>query len=441
MRSLKKKIWVTMICFVYLLAPIGWDKNPGLCNSAELVKSKDDKNRAIAKKKDERSRFALIIGNGNYADVPALSNPINDTKDMKQALKRLNFKVTHLLDVKNRRKMTEAVRKFGENLAENSDSIGLFFYAGHAMQINGINYLIPVEGVIKSETDVEFETFDINYLLRTMNQAKNSMNIIILDACRNNPFARGFRGAWDRGLATMDGPTGSTIVFATAPGKNAEDGSERNGTFTKHLLKHIETPELTIEQMLKQVRLGVHDETQGKQIPWLESSQLGDFCFAGCRDQKAIELDVMQAEEKLAKLAAEQEKLAQKQAAYDQKQAAILAERALLEKKEAKIKAKDTKQPQDQAALAKIHKEQAEQAKQRQLLKEQQQRLSQQEKTASEQRKELQLEKDNIEKERQELARLRKEAEEQRHLDQEARKVDVAMKKQNRKRVMPAIGF
>ena len=141
-------------------------------------------------KEETPTRFALVIGNAKYKNIPTLVNPSNDAYDMKQALAQLGFNVAYLSDARNRRVMTEAVREFGNNLMRHPNAVGLFFYAGHAMQINGVNYLIPVDAIIKGEADVEFETLNVNYLLQTMDMAETQMNIIIMDACRNNPFAR-----------------------------------------------------------------------------------------------------------------------------------------------------------------------------------------------------------------------------------------------------------
>jgi hypothetical protein len=231
--------------------------------------------------------------------------------------------------------MTEAVREFGNNLMRHPNAVGLFFYAGHAMQINGVNYLIPVDAVIKGEADVEFETLNVNYLLQTMDMAENQMNIIIMDACRNNPYARGFRGVLDRGLAPMDSPTGSIIAFATAPGKTAADGSGRNGTFTKHLLEYIHRPELTIEQMFKQVRVAVIDETGGSQTPWETSSLQSDFCFAGCPDQVMLEQEARKKakDEIKRQMKAEQQRL-------EEERKAMKAEWARIEAKKLEMRIK-----------------------------------------------------------------------------------------------------
>lgn len=394
--------------------------------------------RPIPGVEKDRPRFALVIGNSDYRNVPTLSNPRHDAFDMKKVLAQLNFQVDYLENAPNRRAMIEAVRKFGNVLSHNRDAVGLFYYAGHAVQIEGINYLIPVNAVIKSKVDAEFETLNINYLLQTLDQAENSMSVVILDACRDNPFARGFRGFVDRGLAPMDSPTGSLIVFATAPGKTAEDGAGRNGTFTRYLLQFIDTPGLTIEQMLKRVRASVMQETEGNQTPWETSSLRGDFCFAGCRDPEEIKRKAMQeAMEKLkGEMKAEQQRL-------EKERAALEAERSQIEKKKVDIQkqAHAAKQAKDTETLESIRKEQEALVEQKRLLEEERARIEEQkvvltnQQTSAPQKEEeirrLKEEQKKIEKERAELERLRKEAE----------KVRKKKERERDKRIMPAVAF
>jgi len=223
-------------------------------------------------------RLALIIGNGEYSEIGRLKNTLNDAEDMRKTLKELQFDVIFVKDAKDKREMKDAVRQFGEKLK--GSNIGLFYYSGHGMQIDGRNYLIPIKADLKSKADVESETLEANYVLQLMEEAKNDVNIVILDACRNNPFSRGFRDV-QMGLAKMnnpENPKGSLIAFSTAPGAVAEDGTDRNGTYTKHLLRYLKIPGLTIEEMFKQVRSLVQDETKQRrtsQTPWEQSSLVG----------------------------------------------------------------------------------------------------------------------------------------------------------------------
>jgi hypothetical protein len=220
------------------------------------------------------NRIALVIGNSNYKSAP-LKNPVNDAKDMAAILKYFGFEVTLKLDI-DHRIMEKSIRNFGKKLL--NGGIGLFYYAGHGTQVKGHNYLIPINSEIESEADVKFETVDAGLILGKMEDAQNDLNIIILDACRNNPFARSFRSP-SLGLARMDAPKGSLIAYSTAPGSVAADGDNRNGIYTKYLLENMKRPGLKIEEILKNVRVAVVSETSSKQIPWESSSLMGDFYF------------------------------------------------------------------------------------------------------------------------------------------------------------------
>lgn len=220
------------------------------------------------------SKIALVIGNSKYKTSP-LKNPKNDASDIAALLKEKGFEVK-LVTNAGHRKMVTAIRKFGKKLY--SGGIGLFYYAGHGVQVNGRNYLVPVNADIEDEDDVEFNAVDAEFILSKMESAENTMNIIILDACRDNPFARSFRSS-SRGLARMDAPKGSIIIYATSPGSIAADGDARNGVFTKHLLKLMKESNLEIAALLREVRRSVMKETGGRQLPWESSSLMSDFYF------------------------------------------------------------------------------------------------------------------------------------------------------------------
>lgn len=219
-------------------------------------------------------RLALVIGNSAYKSSP-LRNPVNDARAMATALSETGFQVT-LIEDAGRATMRRVIRDWGDQLARGG--VGLFYYAGHGMQIRGRNYLIPVTADVQREDEVEDESVDVNTVLAKMESAKNMLNLVILDACRNNPFQRSFRSV-AQGLAQMDAPTGTLISFATAPGSVAADGTGDNGLYTSHLLRAIRTPGLPIEQLFKQVRIGVTKDTGDKQVPWESSSLRGDFYF------------------------------------------------------------------------------------------------------------------------------------------------------------------
>ena len=221
-------------------------------------------------------RTALVIGNGAYKTTP-LRNPTNDAQDMADALRGMGFDVTLKLNATNR-EMEEAVRAFGVKLKDGG--LGLFYFAGHGVQVAGENYLLPVDTKVEAEADVKFGALNAGMTLARMEDAGNDMNIVILDACRTNPFARSFRTA-EQGLARMDAPKGSLIAYATAPGRVAADGggNGRNGIYTGFLLRYMRAPGLKVEEALKRVRADVVRATADKQVPWESSSLIGDFYF------------------------------------------------------------------------------------------------------------------------------------------------------------------
>ena len=219
-------------------------------------------------------RFALIIGNAVYETSP-LKNPVNDARAMAQTLTALGFQVI-LKENVNQVEMKRAVREFGEKIK--NGGIGLFYFAGHGVQVKGQNYLVPVGATITKEEEVEYEGVDVGFVMAQMEAAKNKMNIVILDACRNNPFARSYRSE-SNGLASISAPSGTLIAYATAPGSVASDGDGANGLYTQELLFNLKTVGLNIEEVFKRVRISVREKTQNKQTPWESSSLTGDFFF------------------------------------------------------------------------------------------------------------------------------------------------------------------
>ena len=222
-------------------------------------------------------RVALVIGNGAYTNAPPLKNPPNDARDMAANLKTLGFDVSSGVNV-SQREMKRLIREFGQKLKAGGN--GLFYYAGHGVQARGHNYIIPVDADIQSEADVEDSGVDVGLVLNYMDDAQNGLNIVILDACRNNPFSRSFRSA-SEGLAQVDAPTGTLIAYATAPGRVAADGVGANGLYTSELLKAMRVPGLTATDMFMQVRAEVMKRTGNKQVPWEASSLVGSFYFSG----------------------------------------------------------------------------------------------------------------------------------------------------------------
>lgn len=241
--------------------------------------------------------YALLIGNSAYS-IGALDNPANDAHDLANVLKSTGFDTTVILN-QNADAMRQAIRDFGEKLRDN-DGIGFFFFAGHGVQVAGENYLLPVGFPFRNENEVQTHAVSANLVLRYMEDAKSRVNVIVLDACRNNPFIK-TRSLKSRGLAPMDAPSGSLVAFSTAPGTEASDGSGRNGLYTKHLMANLKVPGLTIEQVFKRVRESVENESEKeigrKQSPREESSlKGGDIYFvppkvaAGGASAEAVEL-------------------------------------------------------------------------------------------------------------------------------------------------------
>jgi len=249
---------------------LGW-----LLLAAALAAQAQDRTLSVSSREPSDQRLALVIGNSAYKVGP-LRNPANDARSMAGALRSAGFDVMHGENLSHRQ-MFEMTRDFGRKLKPGV--VALFYYAGHGLQVRDRNFLIPVEADVQSEDEVPYTSVDVNFLLDVMNRAKSRVNIVILDACRNNPFARSFRSG-SSGLAQMEAPSGTLIAYATAPGRVASDGSGEHGLYTQYLLKHLNTPGLPVEILFKRVREGVERETKSKQVPWESSSLKGDFYFA-----------------------------------------------------------------------------------------------------------------------------------------------------------------
>ena len=225
-------------------------------------------------------RVALVVGNNNYPSAPLL-NPANDARAMAAALRAAGFTVILKIDA-TQPEMSSALRDFGNRIkAGGAGTAGLFYFAGHGMQIKGRNFLIPVGANIEHEDEVGYQALDAQAVLDKMESAGNGINLMILDACRNNPFARSFRSS-SVGLAQMEQPVGTLVAYATAPGSVASDGQATpngNGLYTTHLLQAIRQPGVKVEEVLKQVRGAVRRESGGRQVPMEWNSLEGDFYF------------------------------------------------------------------------------------------------------------------------------------------------------------------
>ena len=239
----------------------------------------EDQDRAIKRKREEMAserRVALVIGNAAYRK-DALRNPVNDASAMAAALRACGFTVLKHTDL-NRIEMFKAVREFGNNIERGG--VGLFYYSGHGIQVDGQNYLVPVDADIEEEDEVESECLGVKLVLAKMETADNRVNILILDACRNNRFGSQNKSLGDGGLANIKKvPTGTLIAFATRPGEVAKDGIGMNSPYTAALVEVMRKRGLMIEQVFKDVREKVKRETAGKQVPREITELEGDFYF------------------------------------------------------------------------------------------------------------------------------------------------------------------
>jgi len=223
-----------------------------------------------------RSLSALIIGNSKYAKASKLKNPVHDAEDIAERLERCGFDATTLIDA-TYKQMDRALRAFKADLAD--QDVGLFFFAGHGFQIDGDNYLAAIDTVIDDEVEAKHSSLALNRVIDRMEKAGTATNIIILDACRDNPFERNWHRGGARGLAPVYAPRGTIIAYATSPGQFASDGKGRNGAYTAALLQHIDAQDCSIEAMFKRVRNSLNVTTGGKQISWEHTSLAGEFYF------------------------------------------------------------------------------------------------------------------------------------------------------------------
>ena len=301
----------SMLMRIFLVLAI-----PALFNPSSLLAATDQ-------------RTALVIGNGAYSSGP-LKNPVNDATDMANALQKLGFKVI-LKKNASLETMEEAIEDFGNRLKRGG--VGLFYYAGHGVQVNGVNYLIPVGANVNKESDVRFKAFDTGRILAEMENANNGLNIVLLDACRDNPFGKSFRSA-SRGLAVVsNAPTGTFISFSTSPGQVARDGDGHNSPYTKALLQYMQEPGTPITDVFMNVRQKLRKETG--QVPWELSSLEGKFFFIPGESNKTVEVATgvaLDAEKR--KIEVERERLQKEKELLEQKEALAEEKQKLDEKKQ-----------------------------------------------------------------------------------------------------------
>lgn len=301
-------------------------------------------------------RVALVIGNAAYKNIPALANATNDAKAMSNVLRKLGFKVVEVVDG-DKAQMVKAIAQM-QTLLQGQQAVGMLYYAGHGLQLDWRNYMIPVDAKLSQASDVATQTVDIENVIDTMKRSATRMNIIVLDACRDNPFSGKASG---KGLAQLDAPPGTYLAFATSPGNVAEDGDENasNGLFTQYLLKELQRP-ARIEDLFKRVRLQVRQKSQGRQIPWDSSSLEDDFAFNdGVKHTFNPEDLIKEAQlakeaqaqlQRAAQAAAEREKQIAQQIALEQQQ---LAEAMKIQNLNARLKAEsEAKERERQLAVA-----------------------------------------------------------------------------------------
>ena len=287
-------------------------------------------------------RVALVIGNAGYKNVPALSNSGNDAKSMTIALKHLGFKVFEVVDG-DKHSMGRALEQMQAQL-KGQQAVAMLYYAGHGLQLDWRNYMVPIDARLDSAEDVPKQTMDVDQVIQAFKNAGTRMNILVLDACRDNPFSS---SNGSKGLAQVDAPPGTYLAYATAPGNVAEDGDEAsgNGLFTQFLLKELQRP-ATIESVFKRVRLQVRQKSQGRQVPWDSSSLEEEFYFNDGKkftftveDIKREYQAIKNREEELkraAELALAREKIIETQRAQE---LAIIAEAQKLKEEQGRRKA------------------------------------------------------------------------------------------------------
>ncbi len=277
-------------------------------------------------------RVALIIGNSAYANAPLL-NPANDAQAMSDVMRRLGFQVVELRDG-NKAQMSAAISKVSDIL-KGKQGVGMLYYAGHGLQLDWRNYMVPIDANLKSAADVPKQAIDLSSVVEVFKAAGNRMNIVVLDACRDNPFGKDTSSA--KGLAQLDAPPSTFLAYATAPGNVAEDGDAQsgNGLYTQFLLQELKRPTAKIEDVFKRVRLNVRKQSNGRQIPWESTSLEDDFFFNdGVKYTiKPEDLERMAAEVRQT----EQKRLALEAQALERVQQAALAKERERQQAEARV--------------------------------------------------------------------------------------------------------
>jgi hypothetical protein len=274
------KVQITTLLEIYNnnLSKFGFEINSGETIAGKPVyKAREIEKEVLIENSIIQKRLALVIGCSDYEFAGVLKNTINDATAMGEKLKSLGFDVIHSINP-SQKNLKISIDDFGDKL-DNYD-VGLFFFSGHGVQVKGYNYIIPVDANLKSEKFVELDCVEANRVLNHMEVGKSTVNIVILDACRDNPFERSWgRGIGLRGLTTMSAPIGSLIAYSTAPGNTASDGEGENGLYTEALLKHIDSKNLSITSMFQKVRRDVLKKSNNLQTPWESTPLTADYYF------------------------------------------------------------------------------------------------------------------------------------------------------------------
>lgn len=320
MRIMTYRAWLSIV----LLGLCGWMPAWGAGNA--------EANRVL----QPESKVALVIGNARYTDASPLKNAGNDATDMCAALKKLGFDVICKLDIGTKREFKDAIFEFTGKITQRT--VALFYFAGHGLQVDGINYLLPVKAALRTKSDIDDESIQINYLMSELEARQAALNIFFLDACRNNPLDNPVRGYVPMmGLASqLYAPRNSIVAMSTGAGQLSLDGDGRNGTFTKNLLQNLGAPRQSVEDMLKAVSSGTRADAsrfKRQQDPQITISFTERFCFGGCTDA-APRPDDGQLAARTAELNKLQATLAEtraKQAELDSQQALLLKKRAELD--------------------------------------------------------------------------------------------------------------
>jgi uncharacterized caspase-like protein len=307
-------------------------------------------NPETARPAEIRSKIALVVGNSHYVNAAPLKNAANDGNDMCAAFRKLGFDVICRLDVGTKREFKDAIFEFTGKI--NPDTVAVFYFAGHGVQIDGVNYLIPTKAALRTKSDVEDESVQINYLMSELEGRKAALNLFFLDACRDNPFVDPLRGYVPlMGFASQFfAPRNSIIAMSTGTGQVSLDGDGRNGTFTKNLLQHLGTPNVPVEEMLKSVSLGTRADARKLarlQDPQVTSTYAERFCLAGCGGSgaaasgqetlKTRSAELARLEATINEAKARQAELEKKQEEMDQMRKTLAMQQASIEAKNKEI--------------------------------------------------------------------------------------------------------